>query len=217
MKRPPRKTAFREGWSDVDSRTIPSPTDFEASHGISNVTRLPTTMDRTAFLDRVDELKPPGKCSDWGAKLQHLCEHFWSSLDDDAAAVDPVCVQSFVDLLSEERAFSIAKLVIPQLRAKSSTVEETNAWKIQIIEGTTAVHDSSIKSKRTKQADFDHPLYSHEKEVFTDSEMYRARLFLHRDGRADAGSDNAIREWLEARPSVLRKPAKDDGDEQMAG
>ncbi|GAB7349833.1 hypothetical protein MBLNU459_g0539t1 [Dothideomycetes sp. NU459] len=168
---------------------------------------ISSTKDDEAFLTEMDELRQPSTCDDWGAKLQYLCESFWSTLDD-TDHVDAACVRSFISLLSDERSFSIAKLVVPELRAPSSSAV-TNEWKRQIIDATNDARNKSRQLETTTQADFDHPLYRQEKEVFTDSEMYRARLLLHRTGRVGADDDEAIRKWLEMRPKALQGVKKE--------
>ncbi|KAG9764479.1 hypothetical protein KCU73_g946, partial [Aureobasidium melanogenum] len=154
------------------------------------------------------EIQEQPRCVDWGAKLQHVCEALWSALDNGnhAKLVDP-----FIDILHQDDAFALARLVIPELRMDEPSLDQDNRLKQKILDNTAHQRKKALFSETAQQHDFDNPLYRHEKEVFAEAEMYRASLLLYGSAAFDSVEQEEILEWLANRP---KKPEQKQNEEQ---
>jgi hypothetical protein len=151
---------------------------------------------------RFQEIVHREKCDDWGAKLQDLCETFWTLLDNDND-IAPTYMDLFVDILLRESNFALARLVIPEFRNQLGESLE-NYHKQQIMERTMHIRAKLTIVETTNQADFDkdQPLYRAEKDIFAEAEMYRASLLLYNHGKQNTEERENMRRWLAARPQV---------------
>ncbi|TIA32242.1 hypothetical protein D6C78_08364 [Aureobasidium pullulans] len=132
----------------------------------------------------------------------HVCESLWTTLEDeDNEANHHDLAQTLISIIKQEDAFVLARLVIPKLRMKEPEVQ--NPFKQEIITQTMAQRTQALALETSQQSDFDNHLYRQEKEVFSESEMYRASLLLFRSAAFDGVEEQEILQWLANRP---RKP-----------
>ncbi|THV89570.1 hypothetical protein D6D27_06385 [Aureobasidium pullulans] len=158
-----------------------------------------------SLLQLVKQLQQQPKCPDWGAKLQHTCEAIWSALDDDSSNSSNLdAVDEFIALLQQTDAFTLARLVIPELRATKPPV--LSSLKQKIINQTTHQRTEALGLESNAQSEFDSHLYRQEKEEFTEAEMFRASLLLYGSASFDGVQEEEIIQWLASRP---KKPVKD--------
>ena len=148
------------------------------------------------------EVQQP-ECEDWGTKLQEVCEGFWELLEQDDQ-VAPQYITAFIKILSEEKSFELARLVIPELRAEPD-ISSMNQYKQQIIERTQSIHATVATMQTNTQAQFDESLYREEKEALAEAELYRASLLLYNNGSLSDKQRSEVQEWLATRPGVSPK------------
>ncbi|KAG9693646.1 hypothetical protein KCU95_g3197, partial [Aureobasidium melanogenum] len=153
-------------------------------------------MSDATFARLLSEVQEQPRCDDWGAKLQHVCDTLWSALDDKAD--DPGLADTLIAMLQQEDAFALARLVIPELRSKEPLVD--SLLKQKVIDRTASQRMAALSLEATQQSDFDTNLYSEEKEVFTEAEMYRASLLLYGSAAFDNVEEQEIIQWLAQRP-----------------
>lgn len=149
----------------------------------------------------VREVQGP-ECEDWGTKVQELCREFWKLFERDEH-VSRQHVQALIEILSEEKAFELARLVIPDLRGESGTTD--NEYKRQVIDSTRAMSAELTSTQTSTQSQYDDPSYQEEKETLADAELYRASLLLYNHGKLSAAQAKEVQEWLAARPGVSPK------------
>lgn len=110
-------------------------------------------------------------------------------------------LEQYLALLARDDHFSIASMVIPELRESTATKFD-NPQQEQIMTATIEQRDKSHRIQNTQQSDFDSSEYQEEKRILLDAEMHRARILLHQSG-VFGEQEEAIREWLDRRPDVL--------------
>ena len=68
----------------------------------------------THFLHTFEELFAQPRCSDWGTKLQTLCEQVWNHVE--GLDLGSYISNSLISLLQQTDALALAQLVAPDLR-----------------------------------------------------------------------------------------------------
>ena len=130
----------------------------------------------------------------WAAEFIDFCDSFWSVLTHNAATEKQI--DMFCQLLVHQDSFTLAQHVIPEIRSPSETqTTPLNDQRLRVVQRLRRVHTQPNLPARN----FD-PLYQKEKEAFSDIEMYRASLLLHRTAEVGSKDWHAIREWLAQRP-----------------
>jgi hypothetical protein len=155
------------------------------------------------LLARFQEILPPERCEDWGAKLQELCEEFWELLEQDNQ-VTQRHVTAFIEVLLAEESFELVRLVIPELRSEPAAKPE-NKYKQQIIERTVSMR-AKLATFQSTQAQFDEPQYRDEKNRLAEAELYRASLLLYNRGNLTVEQRNNVEKWMAARPGSAHPP-----------
>lgn len=156
--------------------------------------------DSDGLLDRLEEIRTPGGCEDWAARLQELCEEFWALLEHDGH-VSQQHVTAFIQVLSNKEGFELARLIIPDLRDDPAVPHE-NHHKQNIIDRTRPIRAEVTAKQSCVQREFDQPLYQEEKHIFAEAELYRASLLLYNSASLTAEQKAQVKEWVAARPGV---------------
>ena len=149
----------------------------------------------------LDALAGPGlPPPDWRTKWQAACELIWAALVKDEDFPEPQ-IALFADLLKDHARFSIARLIIPELRqASPKNINTAREHHMRILQATQHLRRAFIDLESTRQGDFDTEEFKHEKKVFSEAEMHRARVLLHWSGRFTVADEERLRGWLSSAP-----------------
>lgn len=151
--------------------------------------------------DRLRDLSLQDRSNDWGAKVENLCESFWAVLECENIAIDDV--RLFVDLILQEDAFTLARLVIPELRSANAVSTTPNENKQYILERTAYIRARQIADGTKNPADFDTPLYRSEKYIFAQAELFRAKVAFESCRPMTAHEKEEFETWWKSCPLTL--------------
>lgn len=177
---------------------------IEMKHCLAyTLTAITTMTDKMDGANQISasfqDLSISDRSGDWGAKLENACEKFWTMLGDEKTTIGPDMIDAFLDLLKDEAAFALAKLVIPELRyGDASRVENKN--KQHIMERTSYMRTSAIQNEAGDQSGFDTALYRFEKDTFAEAQLYRARIAFENSRPMTSEEQKRFREWWESCP-----------------
>jgi hypothetical protein len=107
-------------------------------------------------------------------------------------------VQDLVLLLQDMDNLALARLVIPELRSGAKRPQSLTQ-KI-VVDGIAASRAGLRAIDETCQEDYDQPLYTSEKRIFQEAEMYRASIMLFNSGSLDKEETEKVGKWMEACP-----------------
>ncbi|KAI6855607.1 hypothetical protein KC323_g8254 [Hortaea werneckii] len=150
------------------------------------------------FETTLTELQRRPKCNGWATKLQRFCEEYWKLLDSEVeqAIRD---LDAFARLLEPQETFTLARLIIPDLRAQSGA-RLPNPRQQHIMERLAETRAVFADRSSSTQDAFDDELYKEEKDIFQDAELYRARILLYESHALEPARIEEIQAWLANRP-----------------
>lgn len=159
-------------------------------------------QDTDELLARLKNLSLSDRHSDWGADLQDVCESVWTSLDHEHHA-DTATMEAFIHVLLEKDGYALAQLVIPELRGRPAGSLE-NKQRQLVIERTWHMRQ---ETNTTAEAGTNHDtsLYSVEKDIFREAELYRARLVFQDRERLSEQESKDLEEWWANCPLIKRR------------
>lgn len=148
---------------------------------------------------QISTLQQRPKCEGWGSRVQSLCETIWTALDRSDVTITNAVLNAFCTLLRAEDSFQLARLVIPELRT-SGTTQDAGEQKRYVLVELEQLRTTFAGRDGTSPESFYDDYYREEKNIYMDSELYRARIFLHQRGLLEPASMEEIRQWLDSRP-----------------
>ena len=171
---------------------------------------MPTIAAVTALLSEFEE---DPEMMGWRTKWTKTCDVLWKFLsenDDQSSAIPEKALDSFIKQLTGNAKFSIARLMIPELRENAKDVSSIphHPQQQRILDETRHLRNSAARTESATQADFDDPLYIAEKRTLMEAEMQRARVLLHQSGAFGSESEDRIRDWLGLHPNIMYRERK---------
>ena len=130
-----------------------------------------------------------------------LCEEFWAVLAE-GRSTSKAEIDAFVDMLSLERSFRLAREVIPELRIGrlDGTGDSPQGEIIRRLQPLVENDPVQIHHRSdTKAKDI---YYEGEKDCFAELDCYPAELLLCEAAATDTQDQEAIRSWLAMRPKL---------------
>ena len=160
-------------------------------------------FDNTSII--FDTLKQGQAVPRWQGEWSAACEIFWDGLRHGFEAL-PSHLQNFIDLVQDPERFSLARLVIPDLRNGNTALSSTSrAQQYTVLSATQELRQSTVRRETTVQEDIDDPEYAMEKVIQRDSDLHRARVLLHQSGAFGAVDEEEIESWLRSAPKAVTK------------
>lgn len=158
--------------------------------------------------DLLAELELNPIAQGWGTKWQHVCEIVWKLSANHDSSIPTTAVDTFIALLSDESRFSLARLIIAELR--DPVPHSQYPQQQQVLQATQKQRANTARQESAVQTEVDDIMYVAEKRILLDAELHRARVLLHQSGAYGSESEDKIRRWLAAHPDLLPSAGSQD-------
>lgn len=163
--------------------------------------RLTAQMDTVTDLLKELSLTPStAQPADWRTKWSNACELFWQHLSRNPGSDEFLdCLETWLKLLESTEWFSLARLVITDLRTTDPYTGD-NPHIRRIMQETLEMRELFVTALAKRQSDFDTAAYTDEKAIMKDADMHHARIMLFRTDEFRSDKDEELKAWWAKRP-----------------
>lgn len=153
-------------------------------------------MDLDQISNDLRRLKAQAHTATWASEIMDISHRIWTDLlsarRSDTRAV-AACAEHFADLLLDQDAFDVARMVIPDFRSASTTASIHPPLKALILSKLARpINQASVRFEPL-EARLSDPLYLEEKSVFHRAELERAGDIMAAHYQEDSANTSA---WL---------------------